>query len=69
MKKMRTINDAYMEIVKKDPDSSIKKSAFRRLVNEGKIPCVYIGRKKLISMEDVFAFFDSDADETKKNPS
>lgn len=59
MKKMRSICDAYQEIVLKDPNTAITLTSFRRLIKEGKIPCIYIGRKKVVSMEDVYDFFDN----------
>ena len=58
MRKMRGINDAYEEIIKKDPDSAITKTGFRRLVREGQIAHISVGKKKLVSMEDVYAFFN-----------
>ena len=59
MKKMRVINDAYQEIITKDPGTAITLTSFRRLIREGRIPCINIGKKRLVSMEDVFEFFDS----------
>ena len=59
MRKMRGIDDAYREIAKKDPDSAVTKTGFRRLVNEGKIPHINIGKKRLVSMEDVYHFFNN----------
>jgi len=58
MRKMRSIREAYQEIIEKDPDSAITLSAFRRLINEGKIPYIKIGKKKLVSMEEVYEFFE-----------
>lgn len=59
MRRMRSILEAYQEIVENDPCTAITLTSFRRLIREGKIPCIYIGKKRLVSMEDVFEFFDS----------
>lgn len=59
MKKMRVINDAYQEIISKDPGTAITLTSFRRLIRDGRIPCICIGRKRLVSMEDVYDFFNN----------
>lgn len=56
--RMRSIQDAYQEFAEKDPNSAITKTGFRRLVNEGRIPFIQIGRKKVLRMEDVYAFLE-----------
>lgn len=58
MLKMRLVSEAYNEIKAADPDTAISRTGFRRLVNEGKIPCVNVGNKRLVSMEAVYAFFE-----------
>ena len=54
---MRSINDAYSEILSTDPKTAITKSGLRRLVNTGEIPSVEVGRKRLINMDVLREYF------------
>lgn len=56
MQRMRTIKEAYKEIKEKDKDTALTVTGLRRLVNEGTIPCVLIGNKTLIAMENLEEF-------------
>lgn len=51
MLRMRTITEAHTELIQKDPNTAVSKRALDRLVREEKIPCVHIGRKRLINMD------------------
>lgn len=51
MVRMRTITEAHNELIQKDPNTSVSKRALDRLIREGKVPCIRIGRKRLINMD------------------
>lgn len=47
---MRGIKQAVEEIKAADPYTALTERGLRSLINNGDIPCVYIGRKILINM-------------------
>ena len=57
MSELRTLDAAILEIKQRDPRTSLTRYALRRAVIEGRIPCVMIGRKRLVEMERVSAYF------------
>lgn len=57
-KKMRTVNQCYLEIIKHDPDTNLTLSALRRWVDNGDIPSMKVGNRTLISLHDVMRFID-----------
>ena len=57
MQRMRLISEAYEYIKKQDPDTCITKTGFRRLINEGRIPVLQIGNKKVVNLDHVDSFF------------
>ena len=57
MQRMRLISEAYDYIKSQDPDTCITKTGFRRLINEGKIPVLQIGNKKVVNLDHVDRFF------------
>lgn len=48
---MRTIDTAYEEIRKNDPDTAISRNYIRQIVTEGLIPSIRQGSKYLVSMQ------------------
>lgn len=66
--RMRTIDEAYGEILKSDPQTSITKTAFRRFVRTGKIPSVKIGRKTFVNLEAVARFFSCGIEPSEPTP-
>lgn len=56
--KMRLISEAFAEIKEADPNTAITMTGFRRLVLDGKIPSVSIGKKRLVDMQNVEHFFE-----------
>lgn len=56
-KQARTINTAYAEIVKDDPNTAISRNAIRQAVLKGEIPCRKVGRTYVIAKEDVLDYF------------
>lgn len=59
MKKPRTINALYEELIAADPNCGLTKTAIRRLVTTGRIPSTKIGQKYLVCLEDVEAFMEA----------
>lgn len=57
MQRMRLINEVYDYIKQQDPDTCITKTGFRRLINEGKIPVLQNGNKKVVNLDHVDRFF------------
>lgn len=57
MQRMRLISEAYEYIKEQDPDTCITKTGFRRLINEGRIPFLQIGNKKVVNLDHVDRFF------------
>ena len=51
--KIRTINKAYEEIKKMDPDSCVSKHFIRQLIVNGIIPYKKSGSKYLFDLEDL----------------
>ncbi len=51
MPKIRTINQAYDEIKAKDPDTAISRYLVRAMVNDGTVPSIKNGNKKLVDMD------------------
>lgn len=49
--RMRTIDEGYIEIKANDPETSLSKTAWRRLVTSGEIPSVCVGTKRLVNMD------------------
>lgn len=52
--RMRTIPKAFEEIKQVDPDTDLTLRALRRMVNNGSIPTVQVGRKRLVDLDLLF---------------
>lgn len=53
--RMRTIDNAFAEIKKLDPDTDFTKRALRRMVSQKEIPTTEIGNKNLINLDLLIA--------------
>lgn len=51
MPRMRTIDQAAEWLRANDPETAFTKTALRRLVTTGELPCVRVGQKYLVSLE------------------
>lgn len=60
MARMRLISEAYREIKTADPHTALTMCALRRLVNSGVIPTLTSGRKKLVNLDVLLAYLDSE---------
>ena len=58
--RMRTISTAFAELRAIDNDTSITESGLRRLVREGKVPSVRVGRKILLNVDILIQFLSND---------
>lgn len=65
--RMRTIPQAYAEIKKKDPNTSLTLRALRRMVNNNEIPTVSVASKKLINLDLLFDKLSCYNDNTIRN--
>lgn len=54
--RMRSVREAHKELRAADPHCSIGLSALYRLVSEGAIPSVPIGKKCMIDMDNLEAY-------------
>jgi len=53
---MRGIHQAITELKASDPNTALTEKALRRLVTEGTIPSIKIGRKYLVNMNVLAAY-------------
>lgn len=51
MPRMRTIQEAAKELRKTDPNTALTPYAIRQMVLNGTIPCINVGKKRLINMD------------------
>ena len=59
MDRLRTIDNAAVEIREQDPNTDLTAWALRQLVRSGEIPALMIGNKQLISLEAVERYINS----------
>lgn len=58
MRRMRTLTQAAAWAKETDPETALTFSALRRLVLSGAIPCVMVGTKRLIALEDLERYLE-----------
>ncbi len=58
--RMRTISEAKKMIKQSDPATSMTECAIRTLCKEGKVHCVYTGKKILLDYDDLLALLSGD---------
>lgn len=58
LQKYRTINAAYAEIKKQDPETEISMHGIRMGVKQGLIPSTKIGKKVVVSIESILNFYN-----------
>jgi len=54
--RLRLQQEAFDELLVADPNTALTRCGLRRLVNDGTIPHVRIGRKKLINFDALMAY-------------
>ncbi|MEE0409453.1 MAG: hypothetical protein UD759_01605 [Clostridia bacterium] len=52
--RMRTIPKAFEAVKRADPNTDLTLRALRRMVNNGSIPTVQVGRKRLVDLDLLF---------------
>lgn len=52
--RMRTIPKAFEAVKQADPNTDLTLRALRRMVNNGSIPTVQVGRKRLVDLDLLF---------------
>ena len=63
MPRMRTIAEVADELRKADPNTALTKYAIRQMVLNGTIPCIKVGKKRLINMDVLEAYLSEPAPE------
>ena len=58
MNRMRTAEGALQIIKQQDPETAVTLRAIRRLINTGAIPCVPVGRKKLVNVDGLISYLE-----------
>lgn len=58
LQRMRTAEKAMAEIKAADPETSFTLRALRRMINNNEIPSVSVNSKKLINMDQLYAFLN-----------
>lgn len=58
MNRMRTAEGALQIIKEMDPETAVTLRAIRRLINTGTIPCVPVGRKKLVNVDGLISYLE-----------
>ena len=56
---MRGIKQAVEEIRTSDPDTALTEKALRRMILEGEIPHVTIGRKYLVNLNTLYQYLST----------
>ena len=51
MKRIRTIDQAYDEIKRQDPETAISRYLVRAMINDGTVPSIKNGKKKLVDVD------------------
>ncbi len=51
MVRTRTIKEAYAYFKEADPNTAVTENFIRKLLITGKVPCVKVGRKFLVTLE------------------
>lgn len=67
-RRMRTIDAAWKYVKEVDPDTSLTKSALRRLIVSGTIPHTRIGTKYLVCLETLEAYLTGQLAEKPAEP-
>lgn len=67
LQKYRTINAAYAEIKKQDPETEISIHGIRMGIKQGFIPCIKIGKKVVVSIESILNFYSGKAQQSQQS--
>ena len=56
--RMRTIDQAWDEVISADPNTALTKTALRRLIVSGQVKACRVGQKYLVNMDLLWAFLN-----------
>ena len=62
--RMRTINESVTIIKEMDEQSAITANCIRTLCKEGKVHCVFTGKKILVDLDSLIAFLSGNFQKT-----
>lgn len=65
---MRTINKFYDELVQEDPDTAAAKKLIRRIIVNGTVPSVQVGRKYIFDKEMMIQYLNGSYQPTQPTP-
>ncbi|MCQ2476530.1 MAG: hypothetical protein MJ125_01670 [Clostridia bacterium] len=60
MSRVRTIETAYQDIIKADPDTAVTKNIIKNIVKNKKINVMYSGRKAIFCLEELAEYLNCD---------
>lgn len=63
MKRFRTVEQAYQEIIKLDPETAISKRLVKDLVYSGEVPSIKVGVKHLVDLDCLIEYLDQSVSE------
>ncbi len=63
MPRMRTISESVAIIKEMDEQSAITTNCVRTLCKEGKVRCVYTGKKALVDLDDLLRYLSGKVSE------
>lgn len=61
--RLRTAPGALEIIKAQDPETEVTLHYLRRLIKTGQVPCVPVGRKKLVNVDKLLEFLNREAEE------
>ena len=57
--KLRSVDETYNLLISCDPETAITKSSLRRLIANGTLPCVKVGRNIKLNVDKVIEILNS----------
>lgn len=66
--RLRTINTAARELKKIDPDTAVSAAAIRRLVKQGRVPCIHSGNRAYLNFDALLAYLEKPFQEETHPP-
>ncbi len=64
--RLRTAEGALALIKESDPGTAVTLRQIRRWINTGAVPHIPVGRKKMVNVDQLFAFLESGGAETER---
>ena len=64
----RTIREAAVWFKSQDPQTCLTETAIRTLLRSGRVPCVRVGKKYLVTIEALEAYGQKESHPRRKRP-